>query len=435
MATINSAATGNFSAGATWVGGVVPTVGDTAVVLAGHVVTIDVDTTCDEVRNDNNTGYFVLPDGVTLTANVAGGATSSNNYVLQYSGTTSATIVGNVTFAPAPAYSVGTGNGSAVVYHTGSAGTLTITGDLKVESGSTATSSAHRASAVQLNTGSGTIVVNGDVYAGYGNSGISGVYRGLRFLGTGTVTVNGDIIGRTDGDSSGVGSDSGSVATLTLNGTIATGSDGLGVDGASGIDLTVNGNIDTTGVGSSFLAVNCRSATINGNLIGRGCVVVNGTAGSSSNAGTLVVNGNISTSKDGVSCAGGAGTLIYVNGNITNAANGRQAIYSSGMVRVADPSTHVYSTRTGAYTYSGVNLNDGTEVELIDSTINTPPEADVRDGVSYAAGTRTGTCAVPPAGSVSIGVPVDNTVGTSLVTAADFATLVGAQIVAAVSAP
>ena len=40
MALILSAATGNFNAGATWVGGIVPGVGDEARASTTHVVTI-----------------------------------------------------------------------------------------------------------------------------------------------------------------------------------------------------------------------------------------------------------------------------------------------------------------------------------------------------------------------------------------------------------
>jgi hypothetical protein len=48
--------------------------------------------------------------------------------------------------------------------------------------------------------------------------------------------------------------------------------------------------------------------------------------------------------------------------------------------------------------------------------------SDVRAGVTYAG--LTGTCAVPPAGSVALGVPVDNTTGTALLTGAAVASAV-----------
>ncbi len=55
---------------------------------------------------------------------------------------------------------------------------------------------------------------------------------------------------------------------------------------------------------------------------------------------------------------------------------------------------------------------------LIDATANAsmPAAADVRSGLSYASGALTGTCAVPAAGSVSLGVPVDAGFGTAVLT-------------------
>jgi hypothetical protein len=45
-----------------------------------------------------------------------------------------------------------------------------------------------------------------------------------------------------------------------------------------------------------------------------------------------------------------------------------------------------------------------------------PIAANVRSGTSYGGGNLTGTCAVPAAGSVALGVPVDNTTGTAVLT-------------------
>jgi hypothetical protein len=47
-----------------------------------------------------------------------------------------------------------------------------------------------------------------------------------------------------------------------------------------------------------------------------------------------------------------------------------------------------------------------------------PIAANVRSGVVYGGGNLTGTCAVPAAGSVSLGVPVDATTGTAVLTPA-----------------
>lgn len=57
MATITSAATGNWSAGATWVGGIAPTTGDNAVISSGHVVTVDGNVT---IGNDTATAAITI---------------------------------------------------------------------------------------------------------------------------------------------------------------------------------------------------------------------------------------------------------------------------------------------------------------------------------------------------------------------------------------
>jgi len=65
MATITSAAIGNWSAGATWVGGVAPTTGDTAILA--HNVTVDVNVSVGTSPNNSTTAAITLNTGRTLT--------------------------------------------------------------------------------------------------------------------------------------------------------------------------------------------------------------------------------------------------------------------------------------------------------------------------------------------------------------------------------
>lgn len=64
MATITSQATGNWSAGGTWVGGVVPGDNDNAVIAAAHTVTLDV---ADQCLSLTVNGSFVQNAHLTFT--------------------------------------------------------------------------------------------------------------------------------------------------------------------------------------------------------------------------------------------------------------------------------------------------------------------------------------------------------------------------------
>ena len=186
MALIVSAASGNFNAGATWVGGVVPTVGDTAQASTGHTITITANVTCDQIQNTSgSTGTFILNSGITLTANVFNQGTAST-VVLTYSSSSNSSIVGNIT---------GGGGTSRVGVRNSGSGTLNITGNVTgnpngawgVENTSTGSVNITGNCTAIRNSSTGTIYVTGNVIAG-------GSVSGAENQSTGILSVIGSII-------------------------------------------------------------------------------------------------------------------------------------------------------------------------------------------------------------------------------------------------
>jgi hypothetical protein len=185
VATITSAQSGDFSDPATWVGGVVPGVGDVAVAATGHVIVIDVDVTVDQVTTTG--GTFTFADGVTLTATnatagVLGAATGIGAVTMSLDAPDSATIIGSVR--------AGSIASSWGVEFTGT-GSLTINGE--VRGGTFAGADATGANGVQL-TGAGTLTVdNGTDTAVSG--GTNTLARGIRCTAAATITITGNITG------------------------------------------------------------------------------------------------------------------------------------------------------------------------------------------------------------------------------------------------
>jgi len=242
MALIVSAASGNFNAGATWVGGVVPGVGDEAQAATGHTITITADVTCDEVSNAG-TGIFTLNNGVTLTANVSNKSATGNINCLQFTAASPAVgdIVGNCT-----ANLTTSGRGAVNT----SSGTLNITGncDGGLSSGSASSTGAQNASTGTLNitgnctggTGTnargadnastGTLNITGNCTGGTGSAGVSN-------LQTGTLNITGNCTGGSSATA--FGANNNSTGTMLVVGTIEASEFNSGVGGANRSQVTL----------------------------------------------------------------------------------------------------------------------------------------------------------------------------------------------------
>ena len=245
MALILSAASGNFNAGATWVGGIVPGAADEARASTTHVITITANVTCTELSNAG-TGTYILNNGVTLTANVTHKSVSLAVNCLSFSSASpaTATIVGNCTG--------GSTNDGVAVVNT-SSGTLNITGNV--------TGGAARAYGAN-NTGIGTITIVGNITGGSGTVNPYGVNNNS----TGVINATGNVTGGSAASGSGiVNVSSGTIIVVgNISANVASGV----LNNSTGI-ITSTGDITATNSASGLTSANtAASVKVSGSLIG-----------------------------------------------------------------------------------------------------------------------------------------------------------------------
>jgi hypothetical protein len=394
MAVITAQATGNFLTGGTWVGGIVPGNGDTAR-TSTFTVTIDGDLTgaaAVAILESTSTGHFAVTAARTITAAVNSAATAGSAGVVRCSHSSgTVTITGAVT----------AGNGRGVDL-TG-AGTLAIVGN--VTGGSFSSSYG-----AYNNAASGTINITGTITGGTSASGY-GAYNGttgtLNITGngvgnstcvpiynasSGTINITGDVTGGSNSSIFGVYNTTNGVVAITGNATGGSGTSAHGVQNLANGTVTVSGNA-TGGTGTTAYGVNnpsngtARVGTAVGNDYGpsgSATVPVPGLFGSNT-------SGNVTTYKAlqfGAHGQSPVGQCAYCE---DSAGNNTAKVYhtASTFVVLTDPA-------------------DATDFPAI---------ANVRSGTTYGTGTYTGTLAVPSANQVSVGVAVDATVGTAVLTA------------------
>ncbi len=379
MANRFAVASGNFNDTATWSttaagspGASVPVAGDNAI-ANNRTVTITANATCDNVTNGATYGgtaggSFTLSNGVTLTANVVAG--SAALAVVSLNGTASATIVGNIT--------AGTGASSQGVISS-STGTLTISGN-NITAGS-----GPDAFGVWVSSGNLAATLSGSVIGGTGsNSGFP--THGIRFTGVGSHSVTANVIAGTGALSHGIHNTS--TASIAIIGSIT----GSSVSGIAGVNNAGAGTLNCTGSVSAG---------------------VGGPGINNATTGQLTITGNLTAtnSAHAVACTNQTGANVVLSGSLISSASGLLAT-NCAKFRI-DPTpvaSQVRFAKNGTTTFS--------DFYTADNNLGQAAPSDVRAGTVYANGNLTGTCAVPAAGSVALGVPVDATTGTAVLTAA-----------------
>lgn len=357
MATITSAASGNWSATATWVGGVVPTAADDVIIGAGHTVSANVDIT-------------------VLT--ISGAANINSNLAV----TTNRTI--------------------------------TCTG----ANGITAKSVNNGLGLVRITSPSITVNINSNI-----RGVLSGGNSGVDITASCTVNIIGTLshIANT-GTASSAALNIGAAATVNVTGNLFGATGAVGANSAiypnAGCVLNITGNLFAGDSGNSAVYNITSACTINitGNLFASLSPALLSTAASNINIiGAIYANTNVGVSSNNLL------SVVTISTPCFNASNGIMAVFA----------TNVKLFNSGSSQWQFATNVGGTNKTLYSAgtALGNPAVTDVRDGTTYASGALTGTLKVPSASSVAVGVPVDNTTGTAMISVTDMGALLASYIV------
>lgn len=431
MALRYAVASGNWSSVSTWNGTTtLPGNGDT-VVANGFTVTIDQDITIGGANNPSvNAGSFVVGQYYQITSV---GSTSWTSI-----GATSNTL--GVTFLATGAGS-GTGVATALATLTTQAISPAVAGGSFAISGAYSVAADIRAGTTACVQMSGTSNVTWTAVNIIGSNSTAFSY-GLRNTATsGTLSISGAFINTVAGTNSHAIFNS-STGTISITGcTIQSdGSSGnaTGITNNLGGSITIDSSV-ITGTNAAQGAVNnqatgsvsisnstittntTRNAVVNtstGSLFISGSTI---TAGAST--GIPVANQSTGTCAITTSTFTASATQVAFNGTSTPATvtiiQGSQFDNANGTVAVL---CGRYKIGTTPSLMQYRKALDGTSTFLTLYTADfgvfgNPPISDVRSGVNYGGGGLIGTAAIPAAGSVALGVPVDATTGTAVLTA------------------
>jgi hypothetical protein len=225
------------------------------------------------------------------------------------------------------------------------------------------------------------------------------------------------------GGSTGPAINNASTGVLNFTGNSSGGSvtNAYGIANSSTGSVVMVGNAVPSGITNASANVTnllAGSFTLTGNVTGG----LNSFGASNQTTGTFTIIGNATASP---TAAGFTSTnpnaTNRISGSTFDSANGNCAIFAARMfLNTSVTNGEIRRSLNGTSTFQSFYTADF-------SGFGQPSIADVRSGTTYAAGALTGTAAIPAAGSVALGVPVDATTGTAVLTAANVQTALTSQ--------
>ena len=429
MATRRAIANGNWSATGTWNGNTVPTDGDT-VYANGFSVTLDVDVNIGGANNPIvNTGSLVSGQWYEIV-NVGGqnwttlgAASNSVGTVFQSTGTGTAGNLGTaralatLTTATNTAAGATTGGGVFTMstvramtadLRAGTTTCLNVTGQTSITLSGNRIIGGSVVGAIAFNySGSGTLSFNNGCILNGGTS-------PALVLNSGNAVINSGVI---NGGTQSTG------ITNTSNGSITINNSSISGGGSNGVAINNNTNSGSIVVSGSTLIGGANGATAITNTLTGSVSISNSTITASNNttgpaisnaaAGTLSVTSSDMIASAFVSAIIGTNTSAIVNlsGNFYDHWQGIPAVYVSKFKLGIAPTLAQHR-----FALAGTTDSYFTMYGADNGAFGNPIAANVRSGIVYGGGNLTGSCAVPAAGSVSLGVPVDATTGTAVLT-------------------
>jgi len=447
MATARAIANGNWSATSTWNGGVLPGNGDT-VYANGFNVTINQDILIGGANNPTvNAGSFVAGQWYEIlfvgTTSWTGIGAASNTAGTIFLATGAGTGTGNAralatltTAANTPAGAAAGGNfimstvrqmtanlraGTTICLDvTASSGTLTLS-DLTIFGGSASNIFALR------NNSTAALSITSCSITGGSAIGCAAISNAS----SGSVTVTNSTLSAS-GFSTAAAINNASTGSLTITSSTATGGTGGSATNGYAINNASTGTISITGCTLNGGSTGTNASAVNNNSTGSvtlsNCSL---TGGSSSHALNNASTGGL----EATACTFTASAFqpavnlatatadVRLSGDFLDHWSGWKAVNGTKWRLGTAPT--LGQTR---FALAGTTDSYFTMYGADNGSFGNPIAANVRSGVSYGGGNLTGTCAVPAAGSVALGVPIDATTGTAVLTPAAIRTELATEL-------